>query len=289
MSEGFFWDGSAADIKPLERIGLWLFGLIKGCHSLWRMWGRKGSGFYFHWRHLERRRVTLRLAGLVMWCCGDSFIGGGGKKKKIIPRLKTWLVGWLEMQIWDGFGIFLLVPRRRSGECPSDFSSGWVCPWDWRPHPLTRPASSWLCQQLCLMVNTGSKPSTLTFHQGKTLIKPTFSKQSPHRRWRVKTAEAASAFATPRLLGFNNPTFVGYARYFTSTVGKVVRLTKNGLYSLELCCWNIYYLIGNLPTQSLSETQDTPWTSQDTHHSLPPSLPPPHTHQDTHPGVILSL
>lgn len=37
MSEGFFWDGSAADIKPLERIGLWLFGLIKGCHSLWRM------------------------------------------------------------------------------------------------------------------------------------------------------------------------------------------------------------------------------------------------------------
>lgn len=185
------------------------------------------------------------------------------------------------MQIWDGFGIFLLVPRRRSGECPSDFSSGWVCPWDWRPHPLTRPASSWLCQQLCLMVNTGSKPSTLTFHQGKTLIKPTFSKQSPHRRWRVKTAEAASAFATPRLLGFNNPTFVGYARYFTSTVGKVVRLTKK--WTLQSRIMLLKYLLFNRKSAHTVTEWDTGYTLDITGHTpFPPSLSPPPTHTPGH-------
>lgn len=148
------------------------------------------------------------------------------------------------MQIWDGFGIFLLVPTRGSGAFsvyPSGFSSGWVCPWDWCLHPLTRPASSWLCQQLCLMVNTGSKPSTLTFQQGKTLSKPTFSKQrSPHQWWRVKTAKPASAFATWSQLCINNQTFVGYGCYLTSAVGKVVRSLKDGLYTLELCRWHIY-------------------------------------------------
>lgn len=134
------------------------------------------------------------------------------------------------MQIWDGFGIFLLVPTRRSGGFsvyPSGFSSGWVCPWDWCLHPLTRPASSWLCQRLCLMVNTGSKPSTLTFQQSKTLSKPTLSKQrSPHQRWRVKTEIPASAFATRSQLCFNNRTFVVLWSLFHLNGGESCEVTK---------------------------------------------------------------
>lgn len=131
------------------------------------------------------------------------------------------------------------------------------------------------------MVNTGSKPSTLTFHQGKTLIKPTFSKQSPHRRWRVKTAEAASAFATPRLLGFNNPTFVGYARYFTSTVGKVVRLTKK--WTLQSRIMLLKYLLFNRKSAHTVTEWDTGYTLDITGHTpFPPSLSLYHTHTPGH-------
>lgn len=87
-------------------------GQLSGCHSPWRL-TQEGfcSVLYLPWRHLERQWVTQRLAGLVMCCCGDSFMGGGDHTtgENLTGRFtRTADLGWL----WN-------LSLRRSGAFPA--------------------------------------------------------------------------------------------------------------------------------------------------------------------------